>query len=345
MNREKITERYVFSEEERWDILKKTGQRCAHCGKPIFAIPNIENTMTVDHFIPIYKGGTNRMINLIGLCPDCNKNKGSRVVNPEGYLKYMKPKYLDEIKGYYDSYIHSFRYLSEKNLFADDEFTINVPYYPAKGMRNNKKAMIHIDYTVKKAMYSDLDRVYEYYLGYLKKYGCLDGEGYAKKNILNWFENGCIYFAEKNGKMIALCAFDVINVYSTKSKYDGKAIEIWAFSYYNRQQAGELISEMILSLPQKIMTECDIPALPIVISIIKSDKIYQHLTLFKDYFLLNDEDERISRSFNIIRYNSKNGAMALCSSDVLTTEEKTKMTEFMKNFSCITENSEVKEGA
>lgn len=53
MNREKIVERTNFTNEEKEDVLKKSGGICAHCGKPIY----IGYQFSVDHYIPLTKGG------------------------------------------------------------------------------------------------------------------------------------------------------------------------------------------------------------------------------------------------------------------------------------------------
>lgn len=331
MNREKIAERVNFSEDERWEMLEKSDQKCAHCGKPIFAIPGIANSMTVDHYIPLAKGGTNRKINLIALCKKCNKEKSDKIVNPEGYLKYLKKEYMDEIKGYYESYTHSFKYVSENQLLADDEFVINVPYYPCNGVRGRNVVAHIFQYTVKKAAYCDLDRILDYYISYLKKYGALESKELAYKNIREWFENGCMYYVEKEGKICILVAFDVIHEANSKSK---RAIEIWAFSYYNRQQMGELLSSIIMELPKKILRECHIPALPVVISVVRSDKIYKHLTLFKGLFSSAGDKVTVDKFFTVISLDEKGHAHS-CKPRCLTSEQQKQVDQFMSQFKVI----------
>jgi hypothetical protein len=45
------------------------GQKCVTCGKP---------ADTIDHIIPIARGGTNDLSNLQPMCWECNKKKGAR---------------------------------------------------------------------------------------------------------------------------------------------------------------------------------------------------------------------------------------------------------------------------
>ncbi len=44
-------------------------QRCAYCGS--------KDNLTIDHIIPLSRGGTNREDNLQCLCRDCNNLKGA----------------------------------------------------------------------------------------------------------------------------------------------------------------------------------------------------------------------------------------------------------------------------
>lgn len=328
MKREKIDERFFFTEEERWKILEKTGQKCAHCGKPIFAIEGIEHSMTVDHFIPLSKGGTNRMINLIPMCKECNKEKDDMIVNPEGYLPYLKEKYLKEIKGYHDSYIHSFNYLSTKNLLAEDEFNVTVPYYPLKGFMRKSGPAHEFSYQVKKVRYDDLDEVYDYYMKYLDKYEELKSIDKAYDDILQWFENGCMYYVKKNEKIMILVAFDIL-LLDTKS-YFGPVIEIWPFAYYNKQEVGTLMSKIVLSVPLKIIHDCNLPALPVLTSVLCHDHIYDHLSNFSELFGRKATNGITCKGFNIVK-ESPNG-IVVCSPKVLTTNERKKIDDFMSNF-------------
>ncbi len=71
-------------------ILKKTDGVCARCGKGI----DIRN-VTIEHFVPKYRGGEDDERNLFPLCKNCNKQKGSRIVAVEEYYPYLR----DEFRG------------------------------------------------------------------------------------------------------------------------------------------------------------------------------------------------------------------------------------------------------
>lgn len=51
-------------------VFKRDAYNCNHCGAT-------EN-LTIDHIIPIIKGGTNDLSNLQTLCSSCNSKKGGR---------------------------------------------------------------------------------------------------------------------------------------------------------------------------------------------------------------------------------------------------------------------------
>jgi len=53
------------------DLIERDGYKCAHCGK--------EHGLTIDHIIPLSRGGTNDLDNFQLLCPSCNAKKGSKL--------------------------------------------------------------------------------------------------------------------------------------------------------------------------------------------------------------------------------------------------------------------------
>ncbi len=54
----------------RFEVLKRDGFRCRYCGKS-----SDEVKLEIDHIIPVAKGGTNDVENLIASCRDCNSGK------------------------------------------------------------------------------------------------------------------------------------------------------------------------------------------------------------------------------------------------------------------------------
>lgn len=65
-----LSQRRCFSMEERSAVYNKSEGRCAICGK---FVPF--ESFTVDHIIPLAKGGSNDMSNLQCACKTCNRIK------------------------------------------------------------------------------------------------------------------------------------------------------------------------------------------------------------------------------------------------------------------------------
>lgn len=86
---EQLDERRLFTYNERKTILKRSYGICACCGKKLTT-----KTMTVEHVIPLSKGGKNELDNLIALCPDCNKMKGNLLYLPSGFYSALINKPL-----------------------------------------------------------------------------------------------------------------------------------------------------------------------------------------------------------------------------------------------------------
>ncbi len=76
-------------------LIQKTGSVCARCGKKILI-----REVTIDHVVPKYRGGGDDARNLVPLCKKCNRQKGSRIVDPEEFYPYLGKEYLSDILEY-----------------------------------------------------------------------------------------------------------------------------------------------------------------------------------------------------------------------------------------------------
>ena len=76
-------------------ILEKTGGVCAVCGRTL-----AYEKVTIEHYIPKYHGGTDDERNLLPLCKNCNKSKGSRVVSAKEHYPYLKVEFCTEADEY-----------------------------------------------------------------------------------------------------------------------------------------------------------------------------------------------------------------------------------------------------
>lgn len=87
---EKTDKRRIFTPEEKKQLLKDNHGICAHCGKKLTL-----KTMTVEHIIPLSRGGKNEPENLTILCKEDNKRKGDLLYLPAAFYTALrgKPRY------------------------------------------------------------------------------------------------------------------------------------------------------------------------------------------------------------------------------------------------------------
>lgn len=205
--------RIYFDTETRERVLKKSKCKCAKCGKEL----NI-TTMTIDHIIPLSKGGTNKEYNLIAMCKKCNKEKGSSVFKPSDYYKGI-PKYLlPKLDKMFDEYMYGEDFFSWSNLFKQDIITIETDITHKPSRRCMKT------YTVKskfqKAYYKDLNDIYEYLLYYYSVYkDKLYNKWYIKRLVSAVFTYGCWYFIRSGDSIKFLVGFTICRT-CKKSVYD-----------------------------------------------------------------------------------------------------------------------------
>jgi 5-methylcytosine-specific restriction endonuclease McrA len=77
----RIPYRKLLSVRPSKNLIKKIGNyTCAYCG-------SIHN-LTVDHMIPLSRGGTHTFDNLVCACRKCNEEKGNRTPQEWGRLPY-----------------------------------------------------------------------------------------------------------------------------------------------------------------------------------------------------------------------------------------------------------------
>ena len=89
----KNTGRVIASKAAKIEIYDKSQHKCAICGKPLEYIG-----MTIDHIVPISRGGANTANNLRCVCEDCNKIKGNRLDDEmyRGLINICSIKAYDE---------------------------------------------------------------------------------------------------------------------------------------------------------------------------------------------------------------------------------------------------------
>lgn len=70
----------LISKSKRHSVWEKTDGECWYCGSEINPF-----TFHIDHVVPVAKGGTHHLDNLVPACRPCNMTKGSRDLD---YLRH-----------------------------------------------------------------------------------------------------------------------------------------------------------------------------------------------------------------------------------------------------------------
>lgn len=63
-----------YTSEEWQELCKKYGNACLACGR-------VDRQLSVDHVIPLSKGGSNAIDNIQPLCRPCNSSKNAKIID------------------------------------------------------------------------------------------------------------------------------------------------------------------------------------------------------------------------------------------------------------------------
>ena len=80
---ERAKKRNVFYEKINSDVIyKRDGFKCKSCGCDVVKSKEYKpNQATIDHVIPISKGGSHTIDNIVTMCQSCNSIKSNRLIN------------------------------------------------------------------------------------------------------------------------------------------------------------------------------------------------------------------------------------------------------------------------
>ena len=220
MKREKIEDRVYIPKNLKAEILLKSKNRCCHCGKKL----RIGVNFTLEHFIPLSKGGTNNITNLVALCEKCNKVKTNHIVNPKEYYPYLNKRYIKDLSKYYIDYLENFDWLGKTNVFKEDIIVLDTykPYESAKKIFTIKSRV-----TFTKAIkYSDFDDLLAFVMEYNKFVGIKDSKCDVASILNHNLDNGCIYIMrDAKGGIKGLIPVS-INKYKGNDLYYGFSINM-----------------------------------------------------------------------------------------------------------------------
>ena len=271
-------ERQQIGVVKRDAILNKSNNKCCHCGQLIsFDKKKGYNQATVEHFVPLSKGGTNSIKNLIALCPSCNREKDDYIYYPLEYLDFLPNKYILELEDYFEEWLNTCNYVCNNNLLACDKYKIGLSLY---GVENNynwdfntRNEMLYKTSKFvwfNRALQKDVKKLAEALVKREERIARKDKVKFTNedkeiikkvyKNILNiWLEIGTIYYVERpDGIKSIHCA----EVYALEPE-GVKGISVLNYSMYLKRESILDLVQISQSIPYMILRENDIDFIPI----------------------------------------------------------------------------------
>lgn len=337
IERQKIENRVELSFEEKMDLSKKSDECCCHCGKKVFwGVPT--NRATIEHFVPLSQGGTNRNINLIMLCEDCNFDKGEKILDPETYLKYLKEPYKKQLCEYFESYIQSFEFFKRRNVLALDtyDFQMTTEGYSKGRKSTSSSGIIKIPVKVNRVMAEDLDEITEYFIKYLKKLDHLDDETTARHNIEFWFKFACMYYVRGSSREIIDLAIICLNKHPMSFSDDSKlaidhSFNIFIFPKYNNLKGFNISYLLCSRLAEVIAKEQNLEFIPVRVLALEGEKFINRFSSYSGCEVIN------VGSFQAIQFVKKMSyTFPMNEDDVVKASQK--ISDFISKFDVIEED-------
>lgn len=131
MARTRTEQREFIPHYVRQQALRECNRICAHCGTPL----DYNTNFTLEHVIPLAKGGKNDVSNYVALCETCNKAKSDDIVEPNKYYTYLPKEKKAQLQALFEEYLKTTDWLGYDNLFVTDQFdlTAHIPVFNRSG--------------------------------------------------------------------------------------------------------------------------------------------------------------------------------------------------------------------
>lgn len=162
MGRKQTESRIELSQDMRRKIYNDSNGICTHCGRKM----DFRTDFTVEHVIPLYKGGTSRPANLVGLCRDCNKEKTDNIIRPTKYYKYLSKERLKELEEQFSEYLEQTDWLAYDNLFKTDQEEMTV--FVEQTVRSGTVVQIPMNVQIQKVSVEEAFEYLQFYTARLK---------------------------------------------------------------------------------------------------------------------------------------------------------------------------------
>lgn len=282
--RHQVENREEFTQSQRDAIAAKSDNKCAWCGKKVY----FKYGGTVDHYIPLRKGGTNDPVNLVLMCEACNQKKASLIVPPYLGARHLKDEEYAKLDDWFDQYIDSYEYLSRGNLLACDMYAIDIylPQVLSAGIKQVKKgkfpsalARQMITCILQRVYPKDEDRILDYYIRYLKRYKVPYDDETAQKNIEFWMRFGAIYFIERQGEIQLM-----LTIVMNKHHY----FYLNLFPFYSNDMAANLCNNTIRHLGKALLKEQHIPVVNLFVAMLNADTLTDYFFQYPHRHAIDD---------------------------------------------------------
>ena len=268
--RHQVEDREPFTEAQKEFIASKSNHCCAWCGKKVY----FKYGATIDHFVPLKKGGTNDPQNLVMMCEDCNKKKSSLIIPPDLGAKHLTEQYKEELDEWFDQYLDTYDYFSRGNYLACDVYEVQLyieevaqAFHRSKRHKNFFEKQC-IACLLQRAYPDDEERVLQYYRKYLEKYKIPHSDEATLQNIQFWMRFGSLYFIERNGEIQLL-----MSITMNKNKF----LSVNLFTYYSNSLAQTMCQGVIHHVLKTVAVEQNIPKLHIFLCMVKADSLMYKL--------------------------------------------------------------------
>lgn len=85
-----MAKRKPLPKSTRFEVFKRDAFTCQYCGR---SAPDV--ILEVDHILPVAKGGTDDLLNLITSCRDCNRGKRDKTLSDTSAIDRQKKQLKD----------------------------------------------------------------------------------------------------------------------------------------------------------------------------------------------------------------------------------------------------------
>ena len=199
MNRTKLYNREIIDTDLKMLALSKSNNRCCHCGCKF----NYKHKFTIEHVIPLSKGGSNKLENLVALCDVCNSKKNDDIILPTEYFHYLKPEFSNILMKNQKDYYEALNWFTPRNFFKEDKIVISVPVVLSSFKKRNKgRIEPTMKYVIEKGTKNDLEGIFILLKEYNEKLGINQTDEEVWEIVNEQYKQGVFYIIKNKEQEI-----------------------------------------------------------------------------------------------------------------------------------------------